>query len=83
MKKVLLGCTFLFVCSCGYMESKQVIYESDLENLYIQVESLSDQLDDLIANGGADEDELLELKSEVEDLQEIMDGSFVDMSEAL
>ena len=65
------------------MESKQVIYESDLENLYIQVESLSDQLDDLIANGGADEDELLELKSEVEDLQEIMDGSFVDMSEAL
>lgn len=78
IKTFFFGIVIFMAGSCGDNEIKYVVFESDTNSLFEIVEAIDNKLDDLISEGSADEDDLLELKREINNLQNEMQDAFID-----
>ena len=78
LKCIIIGCVTLLTFSCGKSEIEYVVFESDLNSLFEDVEVIDSQLDELISRGGADKSDLLELKKQINELQEEMQTVFIE-----
>lgn len=79
MKKIILFLSMAgLLIGCSSHESKFIIFESDIDDIFNRIEAVESHLDDLVSYGEADEFALLELRDEVNSLKTCIEESIID-----
>lgn len=76
---LIVSCLTFSLYSC--IQRTQRIYESDLENMFTSVEKIEEKVGNLVNKGYANEEELLDLKDDVENLRFELENDFFEESE--
>lgn len=68
----------ILLISCGVGPSYQ-ISEDAVEDVYNNIEKVEGRIDELISNGQATEEELYDLREDIEAIKEALDNDLVDI----